>query len=136
MPPVFILIFFTACTANDEGDGVAQDLVPVISVDLPGHFIHRESHEIEIVYKRPTNCHWFLGFDIARSENEVVVGVVNRFDPGNENCRESGSLESSATLNFVAERDDFYIFRFWQGKTAANQDRFLTVEVPVNRPGH
>ena len=34
-------------------------------------------------------------------------------------------------LNFIVERDDFYIFKFYQGEDSNGDAQFLTVEVPV-----
>ncbi len=112
-----------------------QNLAPTLSVDLPDSFEFNQSYNIEIIYKRPTNCHTFSGLDVARNANVIVIGVVTSYSTGNTNCLGSGNLEASATINFVAERDDFYIFKFWQGKNAAGRDEFLTVEVPVTQPG-
>ncbi|HSP83560.1 MAG TPA: hypothetical protein VLN72_07495 [Gillisia sp.] len=131
----FSLLLFSGCSAEDDSDNIMQNLAPVISVDLPNSFEFGKSYTIEIIYKRPTNCHTFSGLDVARNANAIVIGVVTSFRTSNTNCVDSGNLEASATINFVAERDDFYIFKFWQGKNAAGRDEFLTVEVPVTQPG-
>lgn len=112
-----------------------QNLASVLSVDLPEEFTFGESYEIEIQYKRPTSCHTFSGLDVSRNENQITIGVVTSFRTSAPNCVETGNLNASAEINFVAERDDFYIFRFWQGRNAAGVDNFLIVEVPVNPPG-
>ncbi len=122
------------CTVDDDSGNIMQILAPTISVDLPDHFVFGQSYEIEINYKRPTNCHSFSGLDLARSSNTITIGVVTSYRTTNTNCVSTGNLEASANINFVAERDDFYIFRFWQGRTAG-RDNFLTVEVPVTQPG-
>lgn len=132
----FIFVFLTACSADDENSGEVQDLVEVVSVSFPENLVHRSSHQIEVVYRKPTSCHRFLGFDLIQNRNEIRVGVVNNFLTGNENCRELQNVTATATLNFVAERDDFYIFKFWRGKNAANQDVFLTKEISVIQPGN
>lgn len=112
-----------------------QNLASVISVDLPEEFIFGQSYEIEIVYKRPTNCHSFSGLDVSRSANQITIGVVTSFRTNNLNCVETGNLEAAASINFVAEVDDFYIFRFWQGRNEEGIDDFLIVEIPVTQPG-
>ncbi|QED38512.1 hypothetical protein FK178_12650 [Antarcticibacterium arcticum] len=131
----FSVLLFSGCSAEDDSDNIMQNLAPVLSVDLPDSFEFGQSYNIEIIYKRPTNCHTFSGLDVARNANVIVIGVVTSYSTGNTNCVDSGNLEASATINFVAERDDFYIFKFWQGKNAAGRDEFLTVEVPVTQPG-
>lgn len=131
----FSVLLFSGCSAEDDSDNIMQNLAPVLSVDLPDSFDFGKSYTIEIIYKRPTNCHTFSGLDVARNANVIVIGVVTSFRTSNTNCVDSGNLQASATINFVAERDDFYIFKFWQGKNAAGRDEFLTVEVPVTQPG-
>ncbi len=108
-----------------------QNLAPTLSVDLPETFVFRQSYNIGITYQRPTNCHVFSGLDVARNENEIVIGVVTSFNSNNPNCAATGNFQAQATINFVAERDDFYIFKFWKGKSATGTDQFLIVEVPV-----
>lgn len=112
-----------------------QDLAPTLSVALPENFEYGQEYEIEISYKRPTNCHNFSGLDISQNENEIQIGVVTSYRTSNTNCSTTGNLNATTALNFVAERDDFYIFKFWQGATAGGENRFLTIEVPVTQPG-
>ena len=134
----FSLLLFSGCSAEDDSDNIMQNLAPVISVDLPDSFDFGESYNFEIIYKRPTNCHRFSGLNIEKNPNnanERTIGVVTSFRTSNTNCVDSGNLEARATINFVAERDDFYIFKFWQGKNEAGRDEFLIVEVPVTQPG-
>lgn len=112
-----------------------QNLVPVMSVTLPDSLVNSQSYGIEIIFKRPTTCHRFSGFDISKNGNEIFIGVVNNYHTSNNNCKVRDNLQDSVTLNFVAERDDFYIFNFWQGKNRLGEDEFLTIQVPVAQPG-
>lgn len=115
-----------------------QNLAPIISVDLPEYFVHNENFDLEIIYQRPSTCHTFSGLNIEENPynvNERTIGVVTNYRTNNTNCVNSGNLQASATINFVAEREDFYIFKFWQGRNAVGNDEFLIVEVPVTQPG-
>ena len=112
-----------------------QNLAPVLSVSIPDSLVQNQTYEIEIFFKLTTNCHRFLGFDISKNENEIFIGVVNSYRTNYINCSNTGNLQDSILLNFVAERDDFYIFNFWQGKNALGEDEFLSIEVPVSQPG-
>ncbi len=129
----FVLLFglLLSCSIEDDAGNVMQNLAPTISVNLPETFVFEQSYNIEITYQRPTNCHTFSGLDVARNGNEIVIGVVTSYSPNNPNCAAAGNLQARATINFVAERDDFYIFKFWKGKSATGADQFLIVEVPV-----
>ncbi len=128
---VLIIGFLTSCSVNDDSGNIIQNLAPTLSVNMPDTFVFGETYEIEITYKRPTNCHTFSGLDVARNGNEIIIGVVTSYSARNLNCSASGNLQASAKINFVAERNDFYIFKFWKGKSATGIDRFLIVEVPV-----
>lgn len=132
---VIIIILSTGCSSDDDAGDLMQNLASVLSVDMPETFEFGQTYEIEILYKRPTSCHTFTGLDVSRDENEITIGVVTSFRTSNPNCVETGNLQATNTINFVAERDDFYIFKFWQGRNAAGTDQFLTIEVPVTPPG-
>lgn len=131
---LFSFAYLTSCTSDDDAGSLTPNLAAVRSVTLPDSFVHAQAYEIEIIYKRPTNCDHFSGFDISKNENEIFIGVVCSHHTSNTNCLDSGNLQDSVTLNFVAERDDFYIFNFWQGKNALGEDEFLIIEIPVTQP--
>jgi len=130
---VFLLGLLTSCSIEDDAGNIMQNLAPTLSVDLPETFVFGQTYSIEITYQRPTNCHTFSGLDVARNGNEIIIGVVTSYATNNPNCAAAGNLQATATINFVAERDDFYIFKFWKGKSAAGIDQFLIVEVPVTQ---
>lgn len=111
-----------------------QNLAVVTSVEMPESFDYSREHRIKVNFKRQTSCDRFSGFDISKSGNVITVGVVTSYRTNRSDCLSIGNMQSAAELNFVAERDDFYIFKFWQGEVNGVV-QFLTVQVPVNRPG-
>ncbi|HZJ36433.1 MAG TPA: hypothetical protein VFD29_07400 [Gillisia sp.] len=131
---LFSFVFLTSCTSDDDAGSQTSNLAAVLSVTLPDSFVHAQAYEIEIVYKHPTSCDRFSGFDISKNENEIFIGVVCSHHTSSTNCVDTGNLQDSVILNFVAERDDFYIFNFWQGKNALGEDEFLSIEIPVTQP--
>jgi hypothetical protein len=131
---LFSFAYLTSCTSDDDAGSLTPNLAAVLSVTIPDSFVHSQAYGIEIIYKRPTNCDHFSGFDISKNENEIFIGVVCSHHTSNTNCVDTGNLQDSVTLNFVAERDDFYIFNFWQGKNALGEDEFLIIEIPVTQP--
>jgi len=131
---LFSFAYLTSCTSDDDAGSLTPNLAAVLSVTFPDSFVHAQAYGIEIIYKRPTNCDHFTGFDISKDENEIFIGVVCSYHTSNTNCVDTGNLQDSVTLNFVAERDDFYIFNFWQGKNALGEDEFLIIEIPVTQP--
>ncbi|MCF4100691.1 hypothetical protein L1I30_03330 [Gillisia sp. M10.2A] len=133
---VIVFLILTSCSSNDDGSNIAQSLAPTISVNLPEELVYAQTSNFEIAYKRASSCHRFSGFDISKKDNEIIIAVVNSYNTTANNCVTSGELQAGAVLNFVAEREDFYIFKFWQGENTAGENRFLTVRVPVTRPGN
>ena len=131
---LFSFAYLISCSSNDDVGSLTPNLAGVLSVTLPDSLVHAEAYGIEIIYKHPTNCDHFSGFDISKKENEIFIGVVCSHHTSNTNCVDIGNLQDSVTLNFVAERDDFYIFNFWQGKNALGTDEFLIIETPVTQP--
>jgi len=131
---LFSFTYLTSCTSDNDAGSITPNLAAVKSVTLPDSFIQAEEYGIEIIYIRPTSCDRFSGFDISKKENEIFIGVVCSHHTSNTDCLISGNLQDSVTLNFVAERDDFYIFNFWQGKNELGEDEFLRIKIPVIQP--
>lgn len=131
---LFSFAFLTSCSTEDDGGSLTSNLSAVLSVTLPDSFVQAQAYGIKIIYKHPTSCDRFSGFDISKNENDIFIGVVCSHHTSNTNCVDTGNLQDSVTLNFVAERDDFYIFNFWQGKNALGEDEFLIIEIPVTQP--
>lgn len=135
LPICFFSALMIGCSSDDDNGGMMQNLAVITNVEMPEQFEYSQEYDIKIHYRRPTTCDFFSGFDISQSSNVFTVGVVTNYRIGNTTCERTGNLNTSTKLNFVANRDDFYIFKFWQGENAAGEVQFLTVEVPVIRPG-
>jgi len=131
-----LLAWLTLSCSKDNAESLNQELAPTVSVNIPDSLKTGQTYEFDVLYKKTTNCHYFSGFDVSKNENTIVVGVVNSYRSATNNCNVSGNFVQTAKLNFVVERDDFYIFRFWQGKSSVGEDVFLTKEVPVIPPGN
>ena len=127
---------FTGCSSDDDSGDIMQNLAAVVSAEMPEEFEEGSRYDLQIVYERPTSCHTFSGLDIHQEGNKMTIGVVTSFLTNNNlNCVDTGNLQATATINFLAEREDFYIFRFWKGRNAAGRDEFLILQIPVTPPG-
>lgn len=126
-----IVAYLALSCSKDDGESLNQELVPIVSVNIPDSLKTGQTYEFEVLYNRTTNCHYFSGFDVSKNENTIVVGVVNNYRSVSNNCGTNENLQETAKLNFVVEREDFYIFKFWQGKTSVGEDKFLIKEVPI-----
>ncbi|UJH90250.1 hypothetical protein LZ575_15395 [Antarcticibacterium sp. 1MA-6-2] len=133
---VFTSFLITGCSGDDDSGDIMQNLAAVVSVEMPEEFEEGSRYDLHIVYERPTSCHTFSGLDISEEGNKMTIGVVTSFLTNNNlNCVDTGNLQATATINFVAEQEEFYIFRFWKGRNAAGRDEFLIFEIPVTPPG-
>lgn len=135
LPGLALLLFFS-CSTDDAAGDVMQELAPVVSADVPETMEFGSINDIEVVFEARTNCHRFAGFDITNEDdsNVFIFGVTTIFR-NRGNCTETGNFQDNVILNFVAEREDFYIFKFWQGHNAAGEDEFLIKEVTITQPG-
>lgn len=132
--PLLLIILFTISCSKDADESLFQELAPTVSVNLPDSLKTGQTYEFDVLFKKASNCHHFSGFDISKNENTILVGVVNSYNSIDNNCPSNLNIQETAKLNFVAEREDFYIFKFWQGKSSVGEDKFLTKEVPIIPP--
>ena len=132
---LFCTIFtLFSCSIDDDSGNIMQELAPTVSVEMPENMFFGQTNSIAVTYKKPSSCHYFSGFDVSKNGNTITVGVVTSYRTTNTNCSETGNLLAVTELNFVAERNDFYIFKFWRGTNSEGENLFLTREVTVTRP--
>lgn len=134
LPLIFCALSLYGCSIDDDQGGIMQNLAVVTSVEMPENFESSREYRLIVNYERPTGCDRFSGFDVSKNGNVITVGVVTSSRTRIEDCSSTGNLQAAAELNFVAELEDFYIFKFWQGEING-EVQFLTVQVPVIRPG-
>ena len=128
---IAVLFCFTGCSLDDGNNTTfTYELVPTLAVEIPDTLFFQNTYAFEVTYERPTNCHFFDGFSFEINENERIIGVVNGVYE-NPDCEPSDTLTGIVNLNFVVKRNDFYIFKFWQGNDEDGEPIFLTKEVPV-----
>ncbi|WP_162984894.1 hypothetical protein [Mesonia aquimarina] len=128
---ISFLFLLAGCSLDDESQvDFTLELVPVMDADLPDTLYFGNEYRFQITYNRPTTCHYFEGYDYTKTKNERIIGVVNSVinEPPCDSLTDDLRIEN---LNFVVERDDFYIFKFWQGEDDEGAPIYLTKEVPV-----
>lgn len=125
-----LLFIFSGCSVDDEPTPrLVYELVPIVSTNLPEEFTAGESYDLKFTYQLPTPCHNFTGINVEDINGAYGIGVVAYYDANNE-CAEV-TRTAEAGIKFIAEEEDFYIFKFWQGRNEQGEDQFLTVEIPV-----
>lgn len=136
VPALALVLIFFSCSIDDGPETTfTYDLVPVDSVSMPDTLIFKHKYTFDVVYERPTSCHAFAGFDYLRDGNERTVGVICAVygQSGNkgEGCEALVEETALAKMDFRAERNDYYIFKFWQGENEKGESVFLTDTIPV-----
>ena len=131
---LLISVLSAISCSKDRSDSTIQELASITAVDLPERLVYGQAYEFDVHFKKTTNCYYFSGFDVSKKNNNIVVGVVNSLNTNDHDCIATGYTPDTAKLNFVVEREDFYIFKFWQGRSSVGEDRFLTKEVPIVPP--
>jgi len=129
---LFILLTFVlySCSISDDSLNTHYEILPVESAVVPEEFVLNEIYPIELTYLRPSTCHAFNNIYYVAESNERTVAIVTKVFNSNSNCEEI-STELEASFNFQPTEIGSYIFKFWQGTNDADEDLFLTIEVPV-----
>lgn len=118
-----------SCEISDDGLRVSYDVVAIDSVQMPATFSFGQTYEIPVFYNKPTDCHVFEGFNIIPQLNiRNISTVMARLDSGG--CQD-GQFPEEQTLRFTAASNGSYIFRFFTGFDANNEETFLEYTVQV-----
>ena len=126
-----LFVLFSGCSADDEPfeEPVAYEKVSILSTNLPAQLTAGEKIFIRLTYDRPTRCHSFSGIEFEDLKDTLYYGVITTYKKDSE-C-ESEDLTASTSFEFIPEPVEFYIFKFWQGRSQQGEDQFLTIKVPV-----
>ena len=127
-----ILAGIFSCSIEDDVNPTYNfELAPVDSVSLPDTLTYGETYDFEITYERASTCHAFEWFEFTRDTNERKIYVVNRVYLDASKCEDLEDELVTQDLTFEVIRQDYYIFKFWQGVDSNGEDFFLNKQVPV-----
>lgn len=124
------LLLFASCSLDDKSQEYDLEVLPVESVEMPESFTLGEIYPITVSYLRPTTCNSFNEFYYRKSLNERTVAVID-YKVISNNCKDLSDELVEASFNFIVNSNGSYIFKFWQGVDENNEDKYLTIEVPV-----
>lgn len=136
---LLLLLFLSSCSIDDgENFSYTYDLVAIDSVKMPDTLQYQKNYAFTFYYKKPSPCHNFFGIDFTRDpnqENTYYLAISNGVTLENGNCnqpKENNDEEIIAkTYNFSTERNDYYIFKFWQGHNQNGKDLYISKRIPV-----
>ncbi|WP_299363876.1 hypothetical protein [Winogradskyella sp.] len=129
-----LALIFTSCSLDeDSNQNFNFKVMPIVSVDMPDHFIHGETYAISISYIRPNSCYEFNDFAYEIDGNERIIAIVNTVY-GDENSNCTGEAEEvTVDFDFTVTSTDTYIFKFFQGEDhTTGLDQYHIVEVLVS----
>lgn len=112
-----IIIF--SCSLDDVSDiSFEHELNPIVRVKTPDSLSVSEHYNFSVEYENTADCYVFIGFYVEEGEQpqeRIITALSTVTDPA-KNCRlyEFPRVEN-ASLEFIANREDFYILKFWQG---------------------
>lgn len=128
---LLIVLFTVSCSVgSDDYLDISEELLPIESVTLPDQFVLNQIHTIGVTWVRPTTCHALKDIYYQPNDNERTVAVIASVFNSNNNCEEIAT-EIETTFNFKPTQTGLYIFKFWQGTDANNEDEYLEIEITV-----
>lgn len=138
MNKVLIILFLSICCSNcsiddDANPSFSFELIPVLDAELPEELKKDSIYDFKVRYLRPTTCHGFRGYDYNHNGNERIVAIVNIVS-SEALCTKLEQDTVQTDLSVRITQDDFYLFKFWQGKDAEGKNKFLTKRIPVISP--
>jgi len=123
------LVIFSCSTGDDTPVDHLQ-ILPIENAILPNVFELDSTYNIQLTYLKPTNCHAFNDIYYGVEANERTVAIITTVFGDITNCQEIAT-EQNASFNFRATELGSYVFKFWQGTNAADEDEYMVIEVPV-----
>ena len=128
---VSVLFSFNGCSLDTTEENFQFTTLEVISADFPEAFDHNQTHEINVIIRRPDTCTFFEGFDVTSPglTTRIVTAVGTVLTE--ESCTPAVE-EVTATFSFRVDYTDTYVFRFYIGNDEDGNPMFSEYEVPVN----
>ncbi len=126
---LLFLSVMVSCTLEEEYTEFSYKLVPVTEILIPDTITFNQSYTFKITYTAPTSCYRFSGFDYQQQGHQRIVGVVTAL---RADCSSPATpVTKTQDMQFIAHRQDYYLFKFWQGTDSLGQALYLTKKVIV-----
>jgi hypothetical protein len=128
---VAIITSIVGCSIdNNTPDSITYEVLAVQSYELPDSLTLGETYEIKLKYQKPTACHLFQGIYYDKKLNTRTIAIQTTVKD-NEVCTAEFPALSEVTFNFYVTNTGSYIFKFYKGKDADDNNLFEDVEVQV-----
>ncbi len=125
-------LFFNSCKEDDDV-GIRFEPLRIVDVVFPSDMYASGTYTVTVTYIRPTSCHYIEGFDYNNTSNTERTVFLIASVLSDESCQELNE-ELQTSFDFQPTAAGMYVFKFWTGKGANNEDLFFTIEVSVQEP--
>lgn len=129
--PLFTVL--QGCDLDDDGARYYFETLEILSADFPESFEQGQIYRVDVTMVRPSNCHFFEGFDFFRTgdtNTERTVYAIGSVLDQND-CTELTEETITAYFDFEVLFSDTYVFKLYAGTDENGEDQFLIYEVPV-----
>lgn len=129
-----VFVISSCSTGDNDNIKFYVEYVPVESVEMPDYFVPDHNYKIKMTYKRPTDCHYFHGFNYDAVANTIVFGIET-FVVTNIECQPLDGQVEEVYFNFECNsRFNYtsYTFRFYKGEENG-QPVYREIVVPVKK---
>ncbi|WP_156800156.1 hypothetical protein [Galbibacter marinus] len=126
------LVVASSCDVDDDNTNFHYETLEITDAKLPEAFEYGKLYTVEFNYLRPTNCHYYEGFDFQKTDKTertiyAIGAVLDQTD-----CQElTEDNIGTATFNFEVRYNDPYTFKFYSGDNEDGEKQYITIEVPV-----
>jgi len=129
---ILLLVTLTSCSVDDIDDvDFTYELMPISAASIPDTLTYGEDSAISLSYLRPSTCHAFAGFNVIENEQEIKLSILNTVIQNGSNCENLDNVTASETFEFLVEREDYYVFKIFEGLDEEGNELYLTKEVMV-----
>jgi len=131
---ILLLVLITSilgCSIdNNTSDSFTYEVLPIHSYELPDTLTLGETYEIKLRYQKPTACHLFQGIYYDKKLNTRTIAIQTSVND-NQVCTAEVPPLSDVSFNFYVTNTGSYIFKFYKGKDADDNNIFEDVEIQV-----
>ncbi|MDT0294765.1 hypothetical protein ACFQ3R_03605 [Mesonia ostreae] len=129
---IILLVTLASCSSDDIDDvDFTYELMPISMANIPDTLTYGENSIITLDYLRPSTCHAFAGFNVIENEQEITLSILNTVVQNGSNCENLDNVTASENFEFLVEREDYYIFKIYEGIDEEGNEVYLTKEVMI-----
>jgi len=129
------VITLSSCSPEEDEAQFYYEVLPVESFKVPQSVGIGQTYEVEMTYKRPSDCHFYDGCYYKTESSSTIVGIQTYVLDLN-NCttlEDEAPIEVSFTFKVDGAQNlaQPYTFKFYKGKDTNGNDIFEEVQIPI-----